>query len=58
MFVANNHPWFHLWWKENFFIYENVSKYYEHACLKNFILFFMPLLTDLIVKSSHILAEI
>ena len=39
-------------------IYQNVSKYYEHSCLQNFLSLFMSLLTALIFKNSHILARI
>ena len=35
-----------------------VPKYYEHDCLQNFILLFIPLLTAFVVKNSHILAGI
>ena len=31
---------------------------YEHDCLQKFFLFFMSLLTALIIKNSHILAGI
>ena len=58
MFITNNHASFQLWWKENLLIYQNVSKYYEHGCLQNFLLLFIPLLTALIVKNSNILADI
>ena len=27
MFISNNRPWFHLWWKENLVKYRKVSKY-------------------------------
>ena len=40
---------------ENLLNYQEVSKYYEQDCLKNFVLLFMSLLTTLIVKDSHIL---
>ena len=33
---------------------KQVSKYYKHDCLQNFLLLFMSLLTALIVKNSHI----
>ena len=39
-------------------ICQNVSKYYEHICLKNFLSLFMSLLAPFIVKKSHILAGI
>ena len=38
--------------------HQKVSKYYEHDCLQNFLLYFMPLLTALIIKKAHILAGI
>ena len=43
---------------ENLLKPQKVSKYYEHDCLRKFLLLFMSLLTALIVKSSHILAAI
>ena len=32
MFITNNHPSFQLWWKENLFKHQKVSKYYDHDC--------------------------
>ena len=32
MFVSNNRPSFHLWWKENLVKHQKVSKYYETDC--------------------------
>ena len=32
MFVSNNRPSFHLWWKENLVKHWKVSKYYETDC--------------------------
>ena len=32
MFIRNNRPSFHLWWKENFVKHQKVSKYYENDC--------------------------
>ena len=32
MFISNNCPLFHLWWKENFAKHQKVSKYYETDC--------------------------
>ena len=32
MFITNNHDSFHLWWHENFFKHQNVSKYYDQDC--------------------------
>ena len=58
MFMTNNHASFQLRWKENLLTYQNVSKYYEHGCLQNFLSLFMSLLTALIVKKSNILAGI
>ena len=58
MFITNNHASFHLWWKENLLIYQNVSKYYEHGCLQNFLSFSMSFLTAFIVKNSYILAGV
>ena len=34
-----------LWWKENLVKYKKFWKYYDHGCLKNFLLLFMSLLT-------------
>ena len=36
--------------------HQKVSKYYEHDCLRNFLSFFISLLTAVIVKNCHILA--
>ena len=58
MFITNNHDSFHLWRQEDFVKHQKVSKYYDRDCLKNFILLFMSLLTDSIVKNSHLLAGI
>ena len=30
MFISNNCPSFHLWWKENFVKHKKVSRYYEN----------------------------
>ena len=51
LFITNDHASFHFWWKENLLNHQKLSKYYEHDCL-------ISLLTALIVKNSHILAEI
>ena len=32
MFIGNNRPSFHLWWKENLVKHWKVSKYYETDC--------------------------
>ena len=32
MFISNNHPSFHLWWKEILVKYWKVSKYYGTDC--------------------------
>ena len=32
MFISNNHPSFHLWWKENLVKHQKLSKYYETDC--------------------------
>ena len=32
MFISDNSASFHLWWKENFVKYREVSKYYETDC--------------------------
>ena len=58
MFITNNHASFHLWWTENLLIYQNVSKYYEHGCLQNFLSLSMSFLTAFIVKNSYILARV
>ena len=52
MFITNNRTSFHLWGKKNFLNDQIVSKYYEHDCLQRFVLLFISLLTDLIVKNS------
>ena len=47
------------WWKVwNLLNHQKISKYCEHDCPQNFLLLFMSLLTDLIVKNSQILAGI
>ena len=38
MFISNNHPSFHLWWKENLVKHRKVSKYYETDCRAFFII--------------------
>ena len=57
MLITNNHASLYLWCKENLLIYQNVSKYYEHGCLQNFLSLFMSFLKTLIVKNSHFLAR-
>ena len=32
MFISNNRPSFHLWWKEKLVKHQKVSKYYETDC--------------------------
>ena len=54
IFIANNHASFQN--LENLVKHEQVSKYYEHGCLQNFLLIFMFLLTAPIFKSSLLLA--
>ena len=39
MFISNNRPSFHLWWKENLVKDRKVSKYYETDCSFSFSLF-------------------
>ena len=51
-----NHALFNLWWNENLLNHKEVSKIYEHNCVKNFLFLLMSLSTFLIVKSSRILA--
>ena len=58
MFINKNHASFHLWWKEDLVKHQKVSKYYDHHCQKNILLFFMSLSTALIVKNIHILIGI
>ena len=50
MFITNNHTSFYLWWKENRVKHQDLSKYYDHECLKNFLLLFMSLITALLLK--------
>ena len=38
--------------------YQKVSEYYEHDFLHNFLLLFMSLLVDTVVKISHTFAGI
>ena len=58
MFISNNRPSFHLWWKENLAKLQQVSKYYEKDCLQIFLLLFMSLLPTKFVKNSHIWSKI
>ena len=58
MFISNNRPSFHLWWKENLAKLQQVSKYYEKDCLQIFLLLFMSLLPTKFVKNSHIWGKI
>ena len=51
-----NHALFNLWWNENLLNHQEVSKIYEHNCVKNLLFLLMSLSTFLIVKSSRILA--
>ena len=39
-----------MWWKEKLLNYQNTSKYYEHDCLQNILLFIRPYLAVLVVK--------
>ena len=50
IFIANNHASFEN--LENLVKHEQVSKYYEHERLQNFLLIFMFLLTAPIFKNS------
>ena len=54
MFISNDCPSFHLWWKKNLVKHWKVSKYYETDYLENFLLLFMFLLTSKFVRNSHI----
>ena len=45
-------------WHENFAKHQNLSKYYDQDCLKNFLLLFTSWLAASIVKNSPFLAEI
>ena len=56
--MSNNQASFYLWWMENLLSHQNILKYYEHECLKNFVLLVMPLFSVLFVKSSYILTGI
>ena len=58
MFITNKRASFHLQRKENVVKHQKVSKYYENDWLQNFFLLFMSLLTDPVVKNSHIEAGI
>ena len=37
MFISNNRPSFHLWWKKNLGKHQKVLKYYENDCSLNLI---------------------
>ena len=54
MFKSNIGASFHLWLKKNLLKHQEVSKYYEGGCVKNFLLLFMSLLTAPIDKNSRI----
>ena len=54
MLINNNHALFHLWGKENLVKHQEVSKYYENDCLRNFVLLFMSLLRAPTAKNRHI----
>ena len=43
---------------ENLVKHQKVSEYYDHDCLRNFLLLFISLLTASIVRNSHLLAGI
>ena len=58
MFITNKRASFHLRRKENVVKHQKVSKYYENDWLQNFFLLLMSLLTDPVVKNSHIEAGI
>ena len=58
MFITNKRASFYLQRKENVVKHQKVSKYYENDWLQNFFLLFMSLLTDPVVKNSHIEAGI
>ena len=58
-FINNNRTWFHLWWEKHFCkTSKSLIIYYESDCLQTFILFLIFLLTDKLVKTSHIYARI
>ena len=58
MFISNNRPSFHLWWKENLVKHQKVSKCCKTDCLQNFLLLFMYLWTTKFVKNNHIKSRI
>ena len=58
MFIINNRASFHSWCKKKLEKHQKVAKYFDHDCLKNFLLLFMSLLTDQIAKNSHIFDRI
>ena len=58
MFITNKRASFHLRRKENVVKHQKVSKYYENDWLQNFFLLLLSLLTDPVVKNSHIEAGI
>ena len=51
MFMSNNRPSFHFWWKENLLKHRKVSIFDDIDCLQNFALIFMILSTTKFVKS-------
>ena len=58
MFISNDRPSCHLRWNENLVNHLKVSKYYETDCPQIFLLLIMLLLTNKVVKSSHISTRI
>ena len=58
MFITNNRPLFHLWWKEDLVKHQQVLNNYENDSLQNFVLVFISLIPTKFVKNSHIWAKI
>ena len=57
-FFTDNCASFLLRRKENYVKHQKVSKYYNHHCLKKFILLFISLLAAPVLKKSHIFSGI
>ena len=56
--VVTNNNSLHLWGKKHLVNCQNISKYYDHDGLQNFLLLFMSVSTGQVVINSHILTWI
>ena len=55
LFITDNQPSLHLWWKKILLNHKKISQYYDYDCLQKFLLLFtlMFLLIASIIKNSH-----